>query len=41
MGVRGFWVGLSAGLSVAAVVLVSRFTWLSRRDARVLSLAGR
>jgi multidrug resistance protein, MATE family len=40
-GVRGFWVGLSAGLCVAAVVLVSRFAWLSRRDAVVLRLATR
>jgi len=39
-GVRGFWVGLSAGLSVAAVVLVSRFAWLSRREAHVMRLAG-
>lgn len=40
-GVRGFWVGLSAGLCVAAVVLTSRFAWLSARDAHVLRLAGR
>tara|TARA_Y100001933_G_scaffold153338_2_gene151747 strand:+ start:3009 stop:4418 length:1410 start_codon:yes stop_codon:yes gene_type:complete len=40
-GVRGFWVGLSAGLSVAAVVLICRFAWLSRREDRVLALAGR
>lgn len=39
-GVRGFWVGLSAGLSVAAVVLVSRFAWLSRQEAQVMRLAG-
>jgi len=39
-GVRGFWVGLSAGLSVAAVVLTCRFAWLSRREDRVLALAG-
>ena len=41
MGVRGFWVGLSAGLCVAAVVLVSRFAWLSQREAHVLRLATR
>lgn len=40
-GVRGFWVGLTAGLSVAAVVLTCRFAWLSQREDRVLSLAGR
>lgn len=39
-GVRGFWVGLSAGLTVAAVVLVCRFAWLSRRESHVLRLAG-
>ena len=41
VGVRGFWVGLSAGLSVAAVVLVSRFAWLSGRQSQVLELAAR
>jgi MATE family multidrug resistance protein len=40
-GVRGFWVGLSAGLAVAAVVLTARFAWLSRREDRVLHMAGR
>ncbi len=40
-GVRGFWVGLFAGLSVAAVVLTGRFAWLSRRETRVLALAER
>jgi MATE family multidrug resistance protein len=41
MGVRGFWVGLAAGLSVASVVLIARFSWLSRRDAQVQRLASR
>lgn len=40
-GVRGFWVGLSLGLCVAAVVLVARFRWLTRRDTLVLRLATR
>lgn len=39
-GVRGFWVGLSAGLSVAAVVLTARFAWLSRREDYVQRLAS-
>lgn len=41
MGVRGFWVGLSAGLTVAAVVLVTRLAWLSGRHDHVLRLASR
>jgi MATE family multidrug resistance protein len=40
-GVRGFWVGLSAGLTVAAVVLVMRFAWLSGQQAQILRLAHR
>lgn len=40
-GVRGFWVGLSVGLLVAASVLVARFAWLSRRETLVLRLATR
>lgn len=40
-GVRGFWVGLSAGLTVAAVVLTARFAWLSRRAEHVRRLAAR
>lgn len=40
-GVRGFWVGLSLGLAVAAVVLTSRFSWLSRQHDKVLQLATR
>ncbi|MEQ8859537.1 MAG: MATE family efflux transporter [Pseudomonadales bacterium] len=40
-GVRGFWVGLSAGLCVAAVVLTARYAWLSRQESRVWQLAGR
>lgn len=40
-GVRGFWVGLSAGLCVAAVVLTARFAWLSRQEHRIRQLAHR
>lgn len=40
-GVRGFWVGLCAGLCVAAAVLVTRFSWLSSRDTHVVRLAAR
>lgn len=40
-GVRGFWVGLATGLTVAAVVLVTRFAWLSRRPDAVARLAHR
>ncbi len=40
-GVRGFWVGLLAGLGVAAVLLVTRFGWLSRRHQRVLEFSSR
>lgn len=40
-GVRGFWVGLIAGLGVAAVVLCARFRWLSHRHDRIREFAGR
>ncbi len=40
-GVRGFWVGLTAGLTVAAVVLTARFAWLSGRAEHVQRLAVR
>ena len=40
-GVRGFWMGLLAGLVVAAVVLVIRFRWLSTKHGLILELAGR
>ena len=40
-GVRGFWVGLIAGLTVAAVVLTLRFHWLSNRPERVAMYARR
>ena len=40
-GVRGFWIGLIAGLGVAAVVLSIRFRWLSRRPDRVALFATR
>ena len=31
LGARGMWIGLIAGLSVAAVLLFSRFATLARR----------
>ena len=40
-GVRGFWIGLIAGLGVAAVVLTTRFRWLSHRPDRVAQFATR
>lgn len=40
-GVRGFWVGLACGLTVAALVLTLRFAWLSRQEAYVHRLAHR
>ena len=40
VGVRGFWVGLSVGLLVAAVILTARFRWLSRAEHRIAELAG-
>lgn len=39
-GVRGFWVGLVAGLAAAAICLVVRFHWLSGREARIRDLAA-
>jgi MATE family multidrug resistance protein len=41
VGVRGFWVGLVAGLGVAALFLVTRFQWLSNRDQHILQFAER
>jgi multidrug resistance protein, MATE family len=40
-GLRGFWVGFCVALLVAAVVLLSRFAWLSRRDDRILAFTHR
>jgi len=40
-GVYGYWVGLIVGLTVAAVVLVSRYVYLSRRGDRVSQMAAR
>jgi len=40
-GLRGFWVGFCVALLVAAVVLLGRFAWLSRRDDRILAFANR
>jgi multidrug resistance protein, MATE family len=33
-GAPGLWVGLIAGLTIAAALLVSRFVWLSKRPER-------
>ena len=40
-GVRGFWIGLIAGLGVAAVVLTARFRWLSHQHDRIRQLSFR
>jgi MATE family multidrug resistance protein len=40
-GVRGFWVGLCAGLAVASVFLILRFAWLSRRPDVIVRMASR
>ena len=40
-GVRGFWVGLLAGLGCAALILVTRFHWLSSREQHILAYASR
>ncbi len=40
-GVRGFWIGLIAGLGVAAVVLCTRFRWLSHRPDRIALFSKR
>ncbi|MCB1685510.1 MAG: MATE family efflux transporter [Pseudomonadales bacterium] len=40
-GVRGFWVGLLAGLIVAAVVLLVRYRWLSVQRHRILEFSAR
>ena len=39
-GLYGFWVGLTGGLMLAAVVLLLRFRGLSRNWARIRELAG-
>ncbi len=41
LGVHGFWVGSITGLCIAAVCLVTRLYWLSRRTDRVWRLAHR
>jgi len=41
VGVRGFWVGLVVGLSVASVILVLRFRWLSSEETRIREFAVR
>lgn len=41
MGLDGFWTGLTAGLAVAAVLLLARLRWLSFRPARIEALAAR
>ena len=40
-GVRGFWVGLTSGLTVASLVLICRFAWLSTREGHIRRLAHR
>jgi MATE family multidrug resistance protein len=40
-GLRGFWVGYCVALLFAAVVLLSRLAWLTRRDERVLAFSSR
>ncbi len=35
MGARGVWIGFIAGLTIAAVLLLSRFVWLTRRRTRL------
>lgn len=40
-GVRGFWIGLVAGLAVAALVLVWRFRWLSTRPEQIARFSER
>ena len=40
IGVRGFWVGLTVGLVVAAIFLTARFRWLSRAEHRIAALAS-
>jgi MATE family multidrug resistance protein len=41
LGVRGFWVGLTVGLVVIALILTARFGWLAPRDDRVRLFAQR
>ena len=41
MGVHGFWMGLSLGLAVACVALISRFAWLSQRQRVIEQLSLR
>ncbi|MFK7915597.1 MAG: MATE family efflux transporter [Pseudomonadales bacterium] len=39
MGVHGFWMGLSLGLTVACVALIRRFSWLSQRQSAIERLS--
>ena len=39
LGVNGFWIGMTVGLGIAAVVLASRYKWLSSKDGRIMELA--
>jgi MATE family multidrug resistance protein len=41
LGVSGFWLGLIIGLVLVALALGGRFLWLSARDDRIVSYAGR
>jgi len=38
MGAAGFWIGLIAGLSSAALLLVIRLFWFSRQPLAVLDI---
>jgi len=40
LGVRGFWAAMVVGLLVAAVVLIWRYDWLSRRPELIQRLTG-
>ncbi len=40
-GVHGFWVGITAGLALAAAALIARFQWLSRNHGRITALSRR
>ena len=41
MGPHGFWAALTLGLAIAALVLFSRFQWLSRQPEKIAQFAFR
>jgi len=41
LGAHGFWAALTLGLAIAALVLFSRFQWLSRQPDRIAKFAFR